>query len=166
MYRSGKRVLSTFFILSILLVGGIQPAVANENVDIFSGYYSRDREDGKAAEIAGVSKYVKFYPDHWVVMIYIPYEYSLGLSPTMIHAALEDIKSQAKTKSYFKAKFGELTEVAVAHAEIYRIMDDGQIEFECDGTAPCRAKPSGDTMEVRKAGMLSDHIIPYNRVKP
>ncbi|MCF6224702.1 MAG: hypothetical protein L3J22_00135 [Xanthomonadales bacterium] len=159
-----KLLISTTSAALILLLLVTQPLQAEDDTDIYSGYYSRDREDGKAAEIAGVSQYIKFYPDKWVVMIYIPYEYSLSLSPQMIHAALKDIKSQAKTQSYFKGKFGELEEKSVAHVEHYRDLGGGELEFECDGTAPCKARFSADTMELRKAGMLSNHIIDYNRV--
>lgn len=156
-------------LLVFLLLGvALQPSMANDevavDVDIYSGYYSRDRTDGKASEIAGSSQYIKFYPNQWVVMIYIPYEYSQTLGAEQILAALNDIKSKAKVQTYFKAKFGSLTEISVAHVEIYRVMGKNQLEFECDGTAPCRVKFSGDIMEVRKAGMLSDHIVDYNRI--
>lgn len=164
MHRYGKRIFSTIFTLIILLSPALPLLAAEDGTDIFSGYYSRDREDGKAAEIAGVSKYIKFYPDKLVVMIYIPYDYSQTLSSTVIHAALKDIKSRIGPESYSKGKFGELTELSVAHVEVYRPMGDDQLEFECDGTAPCRARLEGDTMELRKAGMVSDHISGYNRV--
>lgn len=163
MRESGKVYFSFIMTVIMLISVSIQPLAAEE-VDIYTGYYSRDREDGKAAEIAGVSKYVKFYPDKLVVMIYIPYEYSQGLSSNEIHAALNDIKLRVRPESYNKDKFGALTELTVAHVELYRAMDDGQLEFECDGTAPCRARFEGDSMLLRKAGMVSDHISGYNRV--
>ena len=166
MQITAKTYFYSMITVFILLFVGVQPIMADEKADIYSGYYSRDREDGKAAEIAGLSKYMKFYPDNWVVMLYIPYEYSQTLNPEIISTALQEIKSQTKTKSYFKAKFGDLSELSVAHVEVFGPLENGQLEFECDGTAPCRAQFSGDKMELRKAGMISDHMIDYNRVIP
>jgi len=162
----------TFFLsILALFLGLLNPPLALSdisvgiNADITKAYYSRDRGDGKAARIAGNSKYIRFYPDKWVIMLYIPYDYSQTLSPEIINKSFAAVREQAKPEAYFKGKFGLLEETSVAHVELYRDFGETQIEFECDGTAPCRVSFDSEGMEVIKAGMLSNHIIKYNRVE-
>ncbi len=132
--------------------------------DIYSGYYSRDGNDDLAARTTGNSIYIKFYPDQWVIMLYVPYPYSLSADSATLHQAFRNIKRQARSKSYIKSTFGILKEKATAHIETYQMLDDSTAMFECDGTAPCRVKFNGDYMEMIKAGMINNHIIGFTRI--
>lgn len=163
-----KTVTSTFFApliaAVILLTAFSSTGEAAEQIDIYSGYYSRAGNDDRAAKTTGNSIYLKFYEDLWVVMLYVPYPYSLTLKPSALNAAFEDAKRQAKSRSYIRSKFGILDEKAVAHVELYSFEEDNKVRFECDGTAPCRVIFDGDSMEMIKAGMLNEHILPFIRI--
>ncbi len=161
------RFRSIAFILTaalLLLAAPPGSSQAQERPDIYSGYYSRDGNDDQAARITGNSIYIKFYPDQWVVMLYVPYPYSLTVKPAALHQTFRNVKRQARSKSYIRSDFGVLKEKATAHIETYRMLDDSTAMFECDGTAPCRVKFNGDTMEMIKAGMLNNHIIGFSRI--
>ncbi len=139
-------------------------AESSNRTDIYSGYYSRDGNDDRPARISGNSIYIKFYPDRWVVLLYVPYPYSKTLKPKVLHNVFQEIKQQIKGKSYIRGRFSFLSEAATAHIETYDMPEENKAVFECDGTAPCRVTFIENYMEMRKAGMLNDHIIRFNRI--
>ncbi len=138
-------------------------ASAAEKLDIYSGYYSREGNDSKAAEVSGNSFYIKFYPDQWVVMLYVPYPYSLEVKPDLLKKVFAKI--ERKSAAYIKNDFGLLKEKAVAHVERFGMVKENEARFECDGMAPCQVIFEGDTLDMIKAGIISNHIIRFRRVK-
>ncbi len=160
----GGRATTTLLAAAILLLPLLPQGVAAARPDIHSGYYSRDGNDQLAAKTTGHSIYIKFYPDQWVIMLYVPYPYSLSVKPAALHQVFRNVKRKARSKSYIRGSFGVLEEKATAHIETYKMLDGDTALFECDGLAPCRARFSGDTMELIKAGMINNHIIGFTRV--
>ncbi|HFC53369.1 MAG TPA: hypothetical protein ENJ43_02945 [Gammaproteobacteria bacterium] len=161
----GSRVTTALLAVAILLLPLFpQGIAAAARPEIHSGYYSRDGNDDLAAKTTGYSIYIKFYPDQWVIMLYVPYPYSLSVDAAALHKVFRNVKREARSKSYIRGSFGVLKEEATAHIETYKMLDDDTAMFECDGMAPCRAKFSGDTMEMIKAGMINNHIIGFTRV--
>ena len=163
-----KTVANSFFLpvftAFILLTAWLPTGQAAEQVDIYSGYYSRDGNDDRPAKLAGNSIYIKFYQDKRVILLYVPYPYSLTVKPGTLHSTFKEAALQGTGKAYIRSKFSALAEPAVAHIESYEMLEQDFARFECDGTAPCRVNFHGDRMEMRKAGMLNDHIIQFYRV--
>ncbi len=146
-----------------LFIAG-KTAVADP-ADMYSGYFYRDSDDDRVAKITGKELFLKFYPDQRVVMLYIPYPYSKSLQAETIHQVFSEVIATVKTEAYTRGEFSLLEQDALAQVEFYTSMDGGQYRFECNGTAPCRVKFADDSLEMRKAGMLNDHIIKFNRAK-
>ncbi len=165
MIKTANSTFLTYLTIAALLFSPYSLLeAASEKVDIYSGYYSRDGNDDRPAKISGNSIYIKFYPDQWVILLYVPYPYSTTLKSRVLHDVFREVKKQAKSKSYIKGKFGSLTKKAIAHIETYEMAEPGKAIFECDGMAPCRVNFSNGYMEMRKAGIVSDHIIKFNRI--
>ena len=165
MTKTANAILSTCLAIVILAFSAYSPpGEAAEEIDIYSGYYSREGNDDRPAKISGNSIFIKFYPDQWVIMLYVPYPYSRTLESEVLHNVFREVKQQTKSKAYIKGKFGFLTKKAIAHIETYEMKEPNKAVFECDGTAPCRVTFSDGCMEMRKAGIVSDHIIKFNRI--
>ncbi len=148
--------------LFLLLAG--TSAVA-DSADMYSGYFYRDNDDNRVAKITGSELFLKFYPDQRVVMLYVPYPYSRNLQTKTIHQVFSQVIEKVKPETYTRGKFSLLEQSTLAHVEFFTSMDEGQYRFECNGTAPCRVKFTDDSLEMRKAGMLNDHIIKFNQAK-
>ncbi|GEM_PF-2629286 len=166
MMKTDNTIFFRYLTVAALLVIISTPfsAAVSEEIDIYSGYYSRDGNDDRPAKISGNSIYLKFYPDQWVIMLYVPYPYSQTLKERILHDVFREVKKQAKSKAYIRGSFGFLEKKATAHVETYEMKEPGKAVFECDGTAPCRVTFGDGYMEMRKAGMLNDHIIKFNRI--
>ena len=159
-----KPLLTTLLIgAAILFWSCFTVANPSGGVDIYSGFYSREGNDSIAAKVAGNSIYIKFYPDKWVVMLYIPYPYSLELEPDTIEKVFAAV--ERKSSAYIKSEFGVLKKKATVHIERFEMTKENEARFECDGMAPCQAVFDGDTMDMVKAGIISNHIIRFERVK-
>ncbi len=148
--------------MSLVLHTGLLTA-ETKKPDIYTGYYSREGNDGRAAEVSGNSLFIKFYPDGWVVLLYIPYPYSKSVPPENVGKVFENTKRE--TPAYIKGKFDVLQENAIVHTERFDWTGKNEVRFECDGMAPCRARFEGETMDLIKAGIISNHIIRFRRVK-
>ncbi len=165
MMKINAKILLITVIAMLVLLPTISFATdAGEQTDIYSGFYSRDGNDDRAARVSGNSIYIKFYPDQWVIMLYVPYPYATTLENKVLHDAFRTVSKRVKSKSYIRGKFGALDRQVIAHIEKYEMPENNKAVFECDGTAPCRVKFSNGSMEMRKAGMLNDHIIKFNRI--
>lgn len=163
MKSSSKNLPAACLAGLFLLIAGAT-AVADP-ADMYSGYFYRDSDDDRVARITGNELFLKFYPDQRVVMLYVPYPYSKSLQAETIHQVFSQVIEKVKTETYTRGKFSLLEEDTLAHVEFFTSMDEDQYRFECNGTAPCRVKFADDSLEMRKAGMLNDHIIKFNQAK-
>ncbi len=161
----GRRITLTplWITVVVLFCSWFTSASAGDKLDIYSGYYSREGNDGRAAEVSGNSLYIKFYPDGWVVLLYIPYPYSKSLQPASIKKVFAS--TERKSAAYVRGTFGVLKKKAIVHTERFNWTKENEVRFECDGMAPCQAVFQGEDMDMIKAGIISNHIIRFNRVK-
>ena len=162
-----KRDLHILLLAVVTMLSlGILPLTVNSSTrnDIFSGYYSRAGNDDRAAKITGNSIYIKFYPDNWVIMLYVPYPYSLSLEPDVISRVFEEIKSRNDGKAYLKSRFDILDEKAIAHTETFTFEEKSKVRFECDSMAPCVVEFDENGLDMIKAGIINKHIIRFDRI--
>lgn len=130
---------------------------------IQTGYFSREGNDGAAARTTQTSIYIKFYPDSWVALLYVPYPYSTTLQAGILSGVFEEIWRQAKSNSFIRSKFGLLDEPAIVHLETWRMEGDTFL-FDCGGRMPCVVEFSDQSMNMIKKGIIGEHIIKFNRV--
>ncbi len=151
-------------IVSMLFSGAALSAAETKARIVYSGYYSRQGNDGKMAEMSGKSHYVKFYPGNRVIRLYIPYPYSKQLTPSTISKVFKVVNSETTGNAYIRDTFGLLTKPIIAHLDVYRIVD-GQVMFDCGSSAPCVIEFTDDAINVIKRGIVKDHVIKYLHVK-
>ncbi|MCP4470954.1 MAG: hypothetical protein GY815_09755, partial [Gammaproteobacteria bacterium] len=68
-------------LLGLLLLCPVFPGVTfsaaqgpyQENL---SGYYAREGNGGSPAQAAGSNIYIRFFPDRWLAMLFLPYPYA------------------------------------------------------------------------------------------
>ena len=128
-----------------------------------SGYYSRDGNNGSPSKTAGNNIYIKFYPDRWLGMLFLPYPYATSVEAAEIARVFATARKQTSGSSYLKGKFGHLQEKATMHIERYGYLED-RIAFECGSLAPCTIKLGDAYLELIKPGVINEHIIRYNHV--
>jgi hypothetical protein len=148
---------------SVALVGISHARQLTADIDICSGYYSREGNDGGPAATTGHSIYIKFYPDQRVALLYVPFPYSKTVGAAVLHDVFKNIGERITTKSYVRGKFDLLTEDAVAHMETYETKGSRAV-FECDGNAPCVVDFSTDAMMMSKSGIIGQHMIKFDHV--
>ena len=151
-------------LVSILFSGFACAAQEQEDIVVYSGYFSRQENDGKMAEMSGKSHYIKFYPGDRVVRLYIPYPYSKQLSTKIISKVFKEANSKTSGSAYIRDTFGLLEKPIVAHLDDFRRVD-GQIQFDCGSSNPCTIEFLDGFIQVIKKGIVKDHIIKYNYVK-
>jgi len=158
-------------VLALSLIPGVfgsgiclaeKSAVNKQN--IFSGYYSREGNDGKMAQSSGNSHYVKFYPENRIIRLYIPYPYSKTVKSDAIkHVFLTAVKKSTGS-AYIRGKFGVMDEQIVAHLDTFHWVDD-QVMYDCGKSAPCEVVFDDSSMTVIKPGIVMDHKILYELVR-
>ena len=128
-----------------------------------SGFYARDGNNGSSAVAAGNNIYIRFFPEQWLGMMFLPYPYAEQVAPATIHNVFDAARAQARGSAYLRGTFGELDEKATLHIERYGYLED-RILFECGSLAPCTIRFGDGYIELIKPGMLNEHIIRYNPV--
>jgi len=151
-------------LVSLLFSGLACAAQEEEDIVIYSGYFSRQENDGKMAEMSGKSHYIKFYPGDRVARLYIPYPYSKQLSTEMISKVFKVASGKTTGSAYIRDTFGLLDKAVVAHLDDFRRVD-GQIQFDCGSSNPCTIEFLDGLIQVIKKGIVKDHIIKYNYVE-
>jgi len=153
-----------------LIVGVLLPGIgwaqqeAPDRRDIYSGYFSREGNNGKMAQSSGHGHYVKFYPENRIVRLYIPYPYSKTVKSDAINIAFGEAVKRTSGSAYIRDKFGVMEKQIVAHMDFFRWVD-GEVMYDCGKAAPCRIMFDDTSMTVIKPGIVLDHKILYERVK-
>ncbi len=150
-------------VVSILFSGLAYAEQEKEDIVVYSGYFSRQENDGKMAEMSGKSHYVKFYPGDRVLRLYIPYPYSKQLSSEMINKVFAAASGSTAGSAYIRDTFGLLDKQVVAHLDDFRRVD-GQIQFDCGSSNPCTIEFLDGFIQVIKKGIVKDHIIKYDYI--
>lgn len=151
-------------LISIITFPGISesaPLLGSEGA--FSGHFSREGNNSSPSKTTRNNIYIKFFPERWIAMLFVPYPYATNVEPPVITQVFKEAKKQTTGSSYIKGKFGHLAEAATVHIERYGYLED-RIIFECGSLAPCTIKLANDSLELIKPGVINEHIIRYHRV--
>lgn len=127
------------------------------------GYYARSGNDGSPSQTAGNNIYIKFYPDRWIGMLFVPAPYASELEASVIAGVFTNARKQVSGSAYVKGKFGLLDRSATIHIERYGYLQD-RIIFECGGLSPCTIRLGEGFVELIKPGVINEHIIKYLHV--
>ncbi len=160
--RKNIFITLTFLLFSGVFVSGVSSAEESSlnALKIYSGFYSREGNDGKMAQTTGNNTYIKFYPEKRIIRLYIPYPYSKSLKPAAINAAFNDVVKKTDRSAYIRGKFGGMEELVVAHLDVFHWVDE-QVMYDCSKPKPCRIIFGDKSMTVIKPGIVLEHKIQY-----
>ncbi len=133
------------------------------NADIYSGYYSREQNDGELARTSRKSHYIRFYPENRVVRLIVPYPYSTTLSIDSIRKVFDSAANKTSGSAYISDTFGILDEKIVAHLDSVRLID-GDYYFDCGVAVPCRIEFADQGMNIIEKGIVKEHVTAYDLV--
>ena len=128
-----------------------------------SGYYAREGNNDSPARASGNNIYIRFFPEQWLGMMFVPYPYAEQVAPATIHNVFDAARAQVRNSAYLRGTFGELEQKATLHIERYGYLED-RIIFECGSLAPCTIRFGEGYLELIKPGVINEHIIRYNHV--
>ena len=156
--------------IAICLLAGLlaAPAIADQHLAIgeqLDGFYARAGNDGSPAKTAGNNIYLKFFPDRWLVMLFVPYPEATAVDASAIDSAFVRAKQMTASAAYLKGKFGVLDANATAQIERYGYLEQS-IMFECGALSACRIKIGDNYLELIKPGVINEHIVRYDYVNP
>jgi len=158
----------TFLLISGIFCSGLsyadtdKPSVTTQK--IYSGFYSREGNNGEMAKTSGNNHYIKFYPENRIIRLYIPFPYSKTVKPDVINSAFDTAAKKSSGSAYIRDKFGVMDESVVAHLDFFRWVD-GQVMYDCGKPTPCRVVFDESYMTVIKPGMVLEHKIRYDLVE-
>ena len=162
---------SSLFALIVTLVTGVlisgsswAEEVVNSQKDIYTGFFSQEKNYGELGKTSGHSHYVKFYPENRILRLYIPFPYSKTVNPAAINAAFNAAASKTSGSAYIKDTFGVMEEKVIAHLDTFRWID-GQVMYDCSLAAHCKINFSDDSMTLIKPGVVLEHEILYEWIK-
>lgn len=158
-------VLASLLVMSFFCSGAsIAANPTDGSKPVYSGYYSREGNDGKMAQTSGNNQYVKFYSEKRIIRLYIPYPYSKTVTSEAINKAFGASKKETTGSAYIKGKFGVMDEMIVAHLDFYHWVNN-QVMFDCGKPKPCKVIFNDKSMTVIKPGIVLEHKINYSLVK-
>jgi hypothetical protein len=151
-------------ILALLLTGGLAGSLcAATPAESLVGYYAREGNNGSPAQAAGNNIYIRFYPDRWLGMLFLPWPYAEQVDPATIPRVFDAARAQTTSSAYLRGTFGELQQKATLHIERYGYLED-RIIFECGSLAPCTIRLGEGYLELIKPGVINEHIVRYQHV--
>ncbi|MBT7411195.1 MAG: hypothetical protein HN826_15960 [Methylococcales bacterium] len=162
------------FFLFCIMLAYLAPVYSNAEVKqvkksevvspiVYSGFFSREENDGKMARLSGKSHYMKFFKPYRVIRLFIPYPYSTTLKPEVINEVFHKVGQMTVGDSFIRGKFGVLEQDAIVNIGKVKSIDDFTM-FDCDASAPCRIQFMEKGLKIIKKGILADHIIMYNYI--
>ena len=164
MKKSTATYLYTFsLVLMTMFSENVFSEQATESMDILSGYFSREGNNGSPAKKTNNNIYIKLYPEQWITVLYIPFDYATTLDSEIINKVLNKVELQSESGSFTRSKFGILEEAATAHVEKYEIIE-GQLQFQCGSINPCAIRFYDNYLELVKSGIINEHIIKFDHI--
>lgn len=163
---AARRILARRFVALLLVGGMLLTAAAGAQTaggEILHGFYARMGNDGSPSQTAGNNIYIKFYPDQWLGMLFVPYPYAGAVESPMIARVFANARKQASSSAYIKSRFGLLDEAATIHIERYGHLQD-RLAFECGGMSACTIRVGDGYIELIKPGIINEHIVRYLHV--
>jgi len=128
-----------------------------------SGYYSREGNGGSPAQAAGNNIYIRFFPERWLAMLFLPYPYAEEVASKTINQVFDAARAQTTTSAYLRGTFATLEQKATLQIERYGYLED-RIIFECGSLAPCTIRFGDGYLELIKPGVITEHIIRYRHI--
>ena len=128
-----------------------------------AGFYARDGNNASPAATSRNNIYIKFYPDRWVGMLFIPYPYAAEVQASAVAGVFENARQRTTRAALMRNKFGLLDEAATIQIERYGYLQD-RIVFECGAMSPCTIKLYDGYLELIKPGVINEHIVKYDHV--
>ncbi|MCP4076929.1 MAG: hypothetical protein GY744_12190 [Gammaproteobacteria bacterium] len=163
--------LAIFITIALTLsVSGISHAIEEQKlvqsegtVLFYSGFFSREENDGKMAQLSGKSHYMKFYPPNRIIRLFIPYPYSTKVKPEAIASVFNIVSKKSMGDAFIRGKFDVMDQSVIANLGTVKTGED-IVLFDCDSSSPCRIEFTEKDLKVIKKGILADHIIVYDHV--
>ncbi len=159
--RHAKTTLLAALLGGLLLSANAWSAPAEQLV----GFYAREGNNASPAATSRNNIYIKFYPDRWVGMLFIPYPYAAEVKASAVSGVFESARQRTDSAALMRNKFGLLDEAATIQIERYGYLQD-RIVFECGGMSPCTIKLYDGYLELIKPGVINEHIVKYGHVTP
>ncbi len=170
MYLNNNSLALVITIVVTLLVPGISIAKGEQELQqsegtvlFYSGFFSREENDGKMARLSGKSHYMKFYPPNRIIRLFIPYPYSTTVKPEAIASVFDTISKKSVGDAFIRGKFAVMDQDVIANLGTVKT-GQGIVLFDCDSSSPCRIEFTEKDLKVIKKGILADHIIVYDHV--
>lgn len=159
--RAAKlKALLLVLLLGVVLPGAALAATAGESL---SGFYARAGNNGSPAQAAGNNIYIRFFPERWLGMLFLPYPYAEQVDSATISQVFDTARAQTSSSAYLRGSFGLLQQKATLHIERYGYLED-RIIFECGSLAPCTIRLGEGYLELIKPGVINEHIIRYQHI--
>ena len=159
--RRGYGLGVAWFGVVLWLLAGI--AHAGPESVVFDGYFERSDDDGRIAQLSGSSQYIRFYPGHRIIRLYVPHPYPGNLTADVLRRVFHQAHGSTIGSAFIRSDFGELEKAVVAHLDVVRVIAD-RILFDCSNSAPCEVLFSRDGMVIVNPGIVGDHHIEYHLV--
>jgi hypothetical protein len=164
----GRITPSAAHVLPLLSMCMIAPNVTLADPDgtneyIYSGYYSREQNDGDLARASRNSHYIRFYPDNRIVRLIIPFPYSTTVDPEDIRKVFDFAAGRTSGSAYISDTFGVMHERIVAHLDSVRVIE-GNMYFDCGASVPCRIVFDASGMRIIQKGLVKDHVTSYDLI--
>jgi len=154
--------------LSAANENNLQSSIGDEGL-VYSGFFSREENDGKMAKLSGKSHYLKFFPPNRVIRLFIPYPYSKTVKNDAIASVFEIVSKKTKGDAYIRGKFDLMDKDVIADLGTVKIGEKastGQkvVMFDCELSSPCRIEFTDSGLNIIKKGILADHVILYDYI--
>lgn len=160
-------VARTLLLLCVLLLSALLPgasyAATGAQGEILDGYYAPDIVGARPAQTGGNEIFLKFYPERWLGLMFVPFPYAERVDANLVAQAFERARQQTDSAAYIKDSFGLLEEKATVQIERYGYYQD-RIAFECGALSPCTIHIGNGFLEFSKPGVVSDRVVLYRHV--
>ena len=131
--------------------------------EIFAGHYAPDIVGENPVQAGGNEIFVKFFPDRWLGLMFVPYAYAERVDAELVTRALARARERTGGAAFIKDNFGLLEQKATVQIERYGYYRD-RIVFECGAPAPCTIHIGNGFLEFSKPGVVGEHVVLYRHV--
>jgi len=149
-------------LLSALLPGSLYAATGAQG-EILEGHYAPDIVGARPTQTGGNEIFLKFFPERWLGIMFVPYPYADRVDPALVTQVFERARRQTDSAAYLKGSFGLLEEKATVQIERYGYYQD-RIAFECGALSPCTIRIGNGFLEFAKPGVVGEHVVLYRHV--
>lgn len=160
---AARVVLLLCALLWLALLPGTLWAATGAQGEILDGHYAPDIVGENPARNGGNEIFVKFFPDRWLGLMFVPYPYADRVDGVTVTQVFERARERTGGAAYLKDTFGLLEEKATVQIERYGYYQD-RIAFECGALSPCTIRIGNGFLEFSKPGVVSEHVVLYRHV--